>query len=188
MEITESQEQQPADTDTGTPEPDKTPETPDKPPAEKDWKAEADKWKALARKHEDQSKANADKAKQFDEFTDAQKSELEKANERAAQAEAKAAEVELRAVRAEVAATKGVPAALLSGTTQEELEASADALIEFRGAKPAPDFGAGDRGSDAGKPSQMSRDELKRLYAAGKHAEIDQARKEGRLDGLFTRT
>lgn len=188
MENTESQEQQPAAADTVTPEPDKTPETPDRAPVEKDWKAEADKWKALARKHEDQSKANADKAKQFDEITDAQKSELERANDRAAQAEAKVAEIEQRALRAEVAAAKGVPAALLSGTTQEELEASADALIEFRGAKPAPDFGAGDRGGDAGKPSQMTRDELKRLYAAGKHAEIEQARKEGRLDALFTRT
>jgi hypothetical protein len=34
----------------------------------------------------------------------------------------------------------------------------------------------------------MTRDELKRLYAAGKHVEIEQARKEGRLDGLFTKT
>lgn len=188
MENTESQEQA-AETDKAPPEPDNaTTTSSEKAPAEKDWKAEADKWKSLARKHEDQSKANADKAKQFDEITDAQKSELERANERAAQAEAKAAEVEQRALRAEVAAAKGVPAALLSGTTQEELEASADALLEFRGAKPAPDFGAGDRGGDAGKPSQMTRDEVKRLYAAGKHAEIEQARKEGRLDALYTRT
>lgn len=186
MEITESQEQPPADTDTVTPEPDAAP--PPEAPADKDWKAEADKWKSLARKHEDQSKSNADKAKQFDEITEAQKTELQKALDKAAEAEAKAAEIEHRAVRAEVAAAKGVPAALLSGNTQEELEASADALIEFRGAKAAPDFGAGDRGDDAGKPSQMTRDELKRLYAAGKHAEIEQARKEGRLDALYTKT
>lgn len=153
-----------------------------------DWKVEADKWKALSRKHEDQSKANAAKAKQFDDLTEAQKSELEKANDRAAQAEARAAEIEQRATRAEVAAATGVPAELLSGTTQEELEASAAKLLEFRRSQPAPDFGAGNRGGDAGKPSQMSRDEVKRLYAAGKHAEIDKARKEGRLDGLFTRT
>ncbi len=165
---------QQADTDTDT--------------GEKDWKAEADKWKTLARKHEDQSKSNAAKAKQFDEITEAQMSELEKANERAAQAETRAAEIEQRATRAEVAAATGVPAELLSGTTQEDLEASAAKLLEFRGTQQAPDFGAGNRGGDAGKPSQMSRDEVKRLYAAGKHAEIDKARKEGRLDGLFTRT
>lgn len=156
---------------------------------ETDWKAEAGKWKALSRKHEDQSKANADKAKQFDDITEAAKSELDKANDRATKAETRAAEVEQRAVRAEVAATKGVPAELLTGTTQEELEASADKLLAFRGAQQAPDFGAGNRGDDAGKkPPQMSRDEVRRLYAAGKHAEIDKARKEGRLAALFTKT
>lgn len=183
-----------SETDTGATEeqqPDTNQETAaaDTAAAETDWQAEAAKWKALSRKHEDQSKANADKAKQFDELTEAQKSELERANDRAAQAEARAAEVELRAVRAEVAAAKGVPAVLLTGSTQEELEASADALLQFRGTKAAaPDFGAGNRGTDAGKPAQMSRDEVKRLYAQGKHAEIEQARKEGRLDGLFTKT
>lgn len=187
MADTETSEQQsPADTDNDpATEQDASTESA---PADKDWKAEADKWKALARKHEGQSKANADKAKQFDDFTEAQKTELQKATDRADQAEAHAAEVEQRALRAEVAAAKGVPAELLAGSTLEELEASADKLIEFRGAKTTPDFGAGDRGGDAGKPSPMTRDEVKRLYAAGKHAEIDQARKEGRLDGLFTRT
>ncbi|MCG7610350.1 hypothetical protein [Mycobacterium sp. CnD-18-1] len=155
-------------------------------PAEKDWKAEADKWKALARKHEDQSKANADKAKQFDEITDAQKSELDKARERADQAEARAAEVEQRALRAEVAAAKGIPAALLTGSTQEELEASADALIEFRGKQTPPDFGAGNRGGDTGKVQQMTRSELEQLSKAGKHEEIVKAREEGRLDSLMT--
>lgn len=158
----------------------------DEAPVEKDWKAETDKWKALARKHEDQSKANAGKAKQFDEITDAQKTELERLTERAAQAEAKAAEVEQRAVRAEVSAAKGVPAALLSGSTQEELEASADALLEFRGKVAPPDFGAGDRGGDAGLVKQMTQSELDQLSAAGNHAAIVQARKEGRMNSLMT--
>ncbi|MET0887903.1 MAG: hypothetical protein ABWX92_15810 [Mycetocola sp.] len=35
--------------------------------------------------------------------------------------------------RARVAAAKGVPEALLTGSTQEEFEAAADALIAFRG-------------------------------------------------------
>lgn len=158
----------------------------DKPPVtEKDWKAEADKWKALARKHEDKSKENADKAKQFDDITEAQKSELEKANERAANAEAHAAEVEARAVRAEVAAAKGVPAALLTGSTQEEFEASADALLAFRGNTPPPDFGAGDRGGDAGKVTQMTQAELDKLTASGDYAAIVKARKEGRMNQLM---
>lgn len=41
--------------------------------------------------------------------------------------------MELKANRAEVAAEKGIPAELLSGSTREELEASADALIAFKG-------------------------------------------------------
>ena len=181
MDTTESQEQQPADTDTVTPEPDKAPE-PSKPAAEKDWRAEADKWKSLARKHEDQSKANADKAKQFDEITEAQKSELERANDRAAQAEAKAAEIEQRALRAEVAAAKGVPVELLSGSTQEELEASADALLAFRGKPPAPDFGAGDRGGDlTTKVKQLTQSDMKRMSPE----QIVEARQKGQFDDLM---
>jgi hypothetical protein len=83
-----------------------------------------------------------DKYKDYDELkakaeqlANADKSDLELAQQRAEQAEAKAAEVELRAIRAEVAATKNVPADLLTGSTKEEIEAAADRLIEFRGAK-----------------------------------------------------
>ena len=111
-------------------------ETPDTGAQAVDWQAEAEKWKALSRKHEDQSKANADKARQFDEFTEAQKTEQQKLADRLAAAEKVAAEATLKALRAEVAQTKGVPAALLSGDTQEALEASADALLAFRGEAP----------------------------------------------------
>lgn len=80
-------------------------------------------------------KAKADKLSEFEE---SQKTEAQKAQERLEAAERRAAELELKADRAEVAAVKGVPAELLSGSTREELEASADALIAFRGeVKPA---------------------------------------------------
>lgn len=105
-------------------------------------KAETD-WKALARKHEDRAKAekkradeNEAAARRLADIENSGKSEAEKAQQRAADAEAKLAEVEMRALRAEVAADKGVPADLLSGSTREEIEAVADRLIEFRGAKP----------------------------------------------------
>lgn len=168
------------DTTEGTPT-----EQPDIPPAdtagEKDWRAEAEKWKAFSRKHEDAAKANADKAKRLDELEESQKTELQKAADRAAAAEAKAAEIEARATRAEVAAEKGVPANLLTGSTQEELEASADALIAFRGQQPKPDFGGGDRGKDIEGLKQVSESEL----AAMTPAQINKARSEGRLDGLL---
>lgn len=73
------------------------------------------------------------KSEQLAQIEEANKTEAEKAAERLAAAEKRAAELEAKAVRAEVAAAKGVPASLLTGSTQEELEASADALIEFRG-------------------------------------------------------
>jgi hypothetical protein len=176
---TDSNATEPVATDAAaTPEP----STADKAP-EKDWQAEAEKWKAFARKHEDTAKANADKAKRFEEFEESQKSETQKAVDRAAAAEARIAEIEARALRAEVAAAKGIPANLLSGSTQEELEASADALIAFRGEKPKPDFGAGDRGSDVGAGKALTEADLKDMTPT----QINEARRAGRLDNLLRR-
>lgn len=83
----------------------------------------------------DELKKAAEKLSQLEE---ANKTEAEKAAARAEAAEKRAAELEAKALRAEVAASKGVPVSLLTGSTQEELEAAADALIAFRGEqKPA---------------------------------------------------
>lgn len=78
-------------------------------------------------------KRAADAEARIKEFEDAQKTEAEKQAERLAEFERENAELKSAKTRAEVAAAKGVPALLLSGSTQEELEASADALIAFRG-------------------------------------------------------
>jgi DNA repair exonuclease SbcCD ATPase subunit len=72
-------------------------------------------------------------AAKFQEIQESQKTEAEKVAERLAAAEKRAVELEAKATRAEVAAAKGVPVGLLSGGTKEELEASADALIQFKG-------------------------------------------------------
>ena len=82
----------------------------------------------------DELKKAAEKLSQLEE---ANKSEAEKSAARAEAAEKRAAELEAKAVRAEVAAAKGVPVNLLTGSTQEELEAAADALIAFRGEQKA---------------------------------------------------
>lgn len=73
------------------------------------------------------------KAEKFAEWENAQKSEAQRAQEALEQAQRELAETRLLAARAEVAAEKGVPVNLLSGSTREELAASADALIAFRG-------------------------------------------------------
>lgn len=83
----------------------------------------------------DELKKAADRLAQLEESN---KTEAQKTADRLAAAEKRAAELEVKALRAEVAASKGVPAALLTGSTAEELEAAADALIAFRGEqKPA---------------------------------------------------
>lgn len=81
----------------------------------------------------DELKAKADK---FAAWEESQKSESEKRDERQKELERENAELKSGKLRADVANAKGVPAALLSGSTQEELEAAADALIEFRGEQP----------------------------------------------------
>jgi len=73
------------------------------------------------------------KAEKFAEWEESQKSETEKRDERQKELERENAELKSGKLRADVANAKGVPAELLSGSTQEELEAAADALIEFRG-------------------------------------------------------
>jgi len=73
------------------------------------------------------------RAGKFTELEEANRTESEKIADRLAAAEKRAAELEGAALKASVAEAKGVPSALLSGSTQEELEAAADALIAFRG-------------------------------------------------------
>lgn len=73
------------------------------------------------------------RAAKLDEIEEANKTEAQKLADRAEAAEKRAAEYESKAMRSDVAADKGVPVALLSGSTKEELEASADALLAFRG-------------------------------------------------------
>jgi len=76
------------------------------------------------------------KAAKLAEIEAANLTEAERSAERLAAAEKRSSELEAAALRAEVAGAKGVPAALLAGSTQEELEASADALIAYKGIQP----------------------------------------------------
>ena len=117
----------------GAPEAKDTP-NPEAPAKEDiDWKVESRKWEQRAKDNLAAAKANEDAAKRLAEIEESQKTEAQKAQERFEAAEKRAAELELKATRAEVAADKGVPVSLLSGSTKEEIEASAEALIAFRG-------------------------------------------------------
>ena len=78
-------------------------------------------------------KAARDALAKVQEYEDRDKSEAQKQQEALERAQRELAELTVAKTRAEVAAARGVPADLLNGSTQEELEASADALIAFKG-------------------------------------------------------
>jgi phenylalanyl-tRNA synthetase alpha subunit len=157
----------------------------DTPTDSPDLAAEAEKWKALARKNEQRAKENADKAKRFDEFEEAQKTEQQKLTERAERAEQALAAAEVGRLRASIAAKHGVPEALLTGSTEEALEEAATALLAFKGVPPtAPSSeGQGKQGDPISSQVKQitSLDELSKLTPA----EVNQARREGRLEKLL---
>lgn len=149
-----------------------------------DWEAEARKRKELSRKNESRMKENAEKARLYDEAQEQGKSELQKAQEAAAKAEARAAAMEAEAMRAKVAAATGVDADLLSGSSEEELRASAERLLAWRGAqvpKGAPATDAGVRGDEIRAARQLTREDLKKMSPA----EIIKARQDGQLNNIM---
>ena len=92
------------------------------------------------------------KAEQFDQLEEANKSELQKAVDKAnglqSELDALKNENNLRDLRDEVSKEKGVPASLLTGTTKEECEAQAEEIISF--AKQQPGYPAV---TDGGEPT-----------------------------------
>lgn len=153
-----------------------------------DWQAEAQKWKTFARKNEDEAKSLRPAAKKLAEIEDANRTELERV-QAALDAATKTANEALEAkLRSDVAAAKGVPAGLLTGSTQEELEAAADALLAFKGKTPnAPTSeGQGKQGTQVGEGlAQISEAELAAMYAAGDEDGIVKAKSEGRLNNAL---
>lgn len=79
-------------------------------------------------------KARADALQaRVQEFEDRNKTDEQKRDEELAATRKELAELTLARDRAEVAAERGVPAHLLAGSTREEMDASAEALLEFKG-------------------------------------------------------
>jgi hypothetical protein len=118
------------------------PETP-APPAEVDWKAEARKHEDRAKAEKKRADANEAAAQRIAEIEESQKTEAQKTAERQAVLERENETLKVAKLRSDVAEAKSdpakgivIPASLLTGSTQEEIEASADALIKFRGEHP----------------------------------------------------
>ena len=97
------------------------------------------------------------KAKKYDELEEANKTELQKATERAEKLEAELASMKkaetIREVRSKVATETGVPANLLTGETEEDCKAQANAIMSF--AKPVgyPSVKDGGEIQNVAKPS-----------------------------------
>lgn len=95
------------------------------------------------------------KARLYDEAQEAQKTELEKANSRIAELEKQAADHkaadEARAAREKVAKATGVPAELISGGTEEEMTAFAQAVAAYAKKPAAPASPAAGKFSSGGK-------------------------------------
>lgn len=119
-----------------------SPEGEQEPP---DWEAEAAKWKALARRHENKqlsalglkSKGELDQlreiAQKHQEAEDAQKTEIQRATERATNFEQQLADMKATNSRLMAAATHNIPPELidlLGSGTDEEISARAELLAE----------------------------------------------------------
>lgn len=138
----ENEEQVEQTTESETDEPEKGEQLPDDHPLVQSLgkaNKEAEKWRKRAKELEDYER-------RVKEAEDADKSEVDKAKEQATEAERRAKDAEAKALRFEVATEKGVPKRLmrfLTGSTQEDLEEQADALLE--------EIGSGSKGTSRPK-------------------------------------
>ena len=124
------------------------------------------------------------KAGRLDEIEEAQKTELQKAVERAERAEQAAAAAESARLKASIAAKHGVPEALLTGSTEEALEESAQVLLAFKGTPPsAPSSdGQGKTGDPVSAGvKQLTREEFSKLSPEEKIA----AHENGAINNLL---
>lgn len=183
--------------------------TPAPPPAqEPDWKAEARKWETRAKENKAKLDAAAPKLGEYDKLIEAQKSDLEKAQEAAKVSADRERAANERAVKAQIqrlAADKfvdpDVPFAFIQtdkyiseqGVDETAIAADLDELLKQRpnlarpaGSRPpAPNPAQGSSANGPTTPAQLSDADVKRLYAERKYDEIEQARKDGRLNTIL---
>lgn len=121
--------------------------------------SEGPDWQALARKWEQRAKADKDDAFKWREYVKSQKTVEEQRLEELEETKKELDRERSARLRYEIAAEKSIPAdalTLLEGSTREEIESKADALLELLNTqsstkKPKPDPNQGVRSN--GKPS-----------------------------------
>lgn len=104
------------------------------------------------------------KAAKFDEMEEANKTELEKANDRANALQAELDNIrkanEVNAMREQVAKEIGIPANLLTGNSEEECKEQAEAIKAFANPSGYPAV------RDGGEPQTMSKKSARDEFAA----------------------
>lgn len=149
-----------------------------------DWKSEARKWEKRAK----EANAFREDADKWREYEAAQKPAQERLAEELASAKSEADLARQTLLRYEVAAEKGIPGdalRLLTGSTREELDESADTLLALIAtqSKTKPQLPDTNQGQPASNTAGQITD---RAQLAGMTAaQIDEARKAGRLDTLL---
>ncbi|QAB17478.1 hypothetical protein Leucomu_05680 [Leucobacter muris] len=142
-----------------------------------DYKAKYEEAIGHSRTWEQRAKDNKAAADELTQLKEAQKTDEQKRQEREAERDRELAELKAEKLRAEVAEAKSdpekgihVPAKLLRGSTREELEASADELIKFKG-----------------DPAEKQRVVVRREATAGANSKTNPAReaKRGWLQSLL---
>ncbi|KZM78393.1 hypothetical protein [Cellulosimicrobium sp. I38E] len=144
-----------------------------------DWKAEARKWETRAKENKDAA----------DKLAEIEKSKLDAVE--LAQRERDEAQAELTGFKtreqvakwkAQVSEETGVPAAALSGSTLEELQAHAEVLKPLIGSAPkGPVVPTEGTHTSTAPVTQLTDDDLKSMTPG----QINQARREGRLNKLL---
>lgn len=106
------------------------------------------------------------KAAKFDEAEEANKSELQKAIDKANDLQARLDDLQqrdtVRQMRDEVSAETGIPASLLTANTKEECEAQAKAIADYK-AQPAPS--AYPKVKDGGDPQMNAQKSTRDQFA-----------------------
>lgn len=138
------------------------------------------KLRAESAKYRTQAKANAEAAKRLAEIEESTKTEAQKQAEQFAKLQQENERLHAQMLKAQVAADKGVPADLLSGSTEEELAAAADRLLAFRGAVPPAEYGRETDTAPTKKSKQLTKADLARMTPQ----QINDALEAGLLDDL----
>jgi len=170
---------------------------------ETDWVAEARKWEKRAKENASRLKDAEPKLSEYDKLVEASKSELERAQDTAQKAQARIDALAQRAVAADLrAALTGVvpdPSAVIEDLNiarfmGEDGEVDAAAIASLRekylglapGKRtPAPNPAQGTSASGPSTASQLTEQDVQRLYREKKFDVIEKARQDGRLTTLL---